>query len=233
MLTLFLTLALATASDSAQDRIDRGKAALENLDYDAAADEFTFAAVHKDATLEERVQANLYAGIAHRILGRDVDAKLNFVFVLKQAPETQLPPGTQPKISNFYDLIRLEIAPNKPATSTPVAPEPVAASPPSPSVKPSVVNTPSGVEPRPTSEDQQPFPILAIAGGTTAAVGAGVVLASLLVAAVADASLGDPTTTASQKEIGIFTTWGGLGAAALGAAVATTGGALLIWKLVE
>lgn len=111
---------------SAAELLARGEAALADLEYEAAAEDLMRAASAADATPELRVQAHLKAGIANRILGRDVDARLNFRSVLLAAPDTRLPEGTPPKVLSFFESVRQEVeleraAPR--ASSTP-APDP-------------------------------------------------------------------------------------------------------------
>lgn len=116
---------------SAAELLARGEAALADLEYEAAAEELMRAASAPDATAELRLQAHLKAGIANRILGRDVDARLNFRSVLLAAPETRLPEGTTPKVLSFFESVRQEVelehaAPRTSSTPAPApAPDPV------------------------------------------------------------------------------------------------------------
>src|SRR3990172_7988350 len=79
------------------------------------------------ASAGEKIQANLYAGICHRVLGRDTEARLSFVYVLKRAPETELPRGLAPKISTFFMLVREEILATAPAPPAPALEPPATA----------------------------------------------------------------------------------------------------------
>jgi len=101
--------ATATRPLSVEEHIRRGQAALADLEYEIAADELMIAASDPAASDEQRLRANLQAGIANRVLGRDVEARLNFHYVLSRQPAAQLPPDTAPKIRSFFELVRQEI----------------------------------------------------------------------------------------------------------------------------
>ena len=70
------------------------------------------------------VQANLLAGIANRISGHDVEARVNFRYVLLRKPDWQLDEQTPPKVALFFAGIRQELIAEKsangpnPATAT-------------------------------------------------------------------------------------------------------------------
>lgn len=195
---------------TAAERIARGKEALQNLEYEAAAEELTIVAVQKEATTEERVEANLYAGIAHRVLGRDVDAKLNFVYVLTHAPQTELPAGTPPKIQNFYDLIRFELEQNRR-----VSPPPVASA--------------ADVTPVVPQKGLGAFPLTTLA---IAASAGGVALLSGAVALGADAVMAAPDAAGEVKEAAVFIGVPSLAISALGAVVAVGVGAVGGYSLI-
>ncbi len=125
MLTAVCILWLAPLSspDDVDRHIERGKAALENLEYQTAADELMIAASDKGATKAQRFEANLYAGMANVVIGHDVQARLNFLHVLQREPDHQLPPDTPPKILSFFELVRDEV---KFTTGAAHPPDPVA-----------------------------------------------------------------------------------------------------------
>lgn len=132
-MSALLTVWVASQAPGATvaQHIDAGTKALENLEYEDASQEFMIALGDPRATDDELIRANLLAGITNRVLDRNVEARLNFHYVLTRAPETQLPEGTSPKIASFYALVRREVeadanqAPPAQPASPPPAPAPV------------------------------------------------------------------------------------------------------------
>lgn len=108
-LATLLALCVTAGPTSAGELLRRGEKALAELEYEQAAEDLMRAASAADATPAQRHQAHLKAGIANRILGRDVDARLNFRAVLLAAPDTQLPEGTPPKVLSFFESVRQEV----------------------------------------------------------------------------------------------------------------------------
>jgi hypothetical protein len=129
MWPVVLLLFVAATEPAAGERITRGRAAYDALDFDVAAIEFSLAARDSLASDEERLEANLWAGAAHRVLGHDTDARLHFIYVLRRAPEHQPPAEFAPKIADFYALVREEIetAPRPAAIAPPPVPPPLPA----------------------------------------------------------------------------------------------------------
>lgn len=99
----------ATAPLTPAQRLARGETALDSLDYEIAAEQAMLAAIDARATDAEKVRANLLAGIAHRILGRDLEARINFRYVLLRAPETRLDAASPPKVALFFESVRQEM----------------------------------------------------------------------------------------------------------------------------
>jgi hypothetical protein len=124
VIVALLSLSLVSAAPSVAQRIAKGESELHSLDYEAAADDLLAAAADESATDDERLQANLLGGIANRIVGREVEARLNFRYVLLRHPETQLPPDTPPKVTGFFALVKQEIAAERATTTTPASPAP-------------------------------------------------------------------------------------------------------------
>ena len=108
MLEAVLLFALMLVATPAQ-HIAEGEKAMGALEYETAAYELMLAATDPSATEKERVHAHLRAGIAHRILGRDTDARANFRYVLLRAPSTTLDAATSPKVRLFFESVRQEI----------------------------------------------------------------------------------------------------------------------------
>lgn len=91
------------------ERITRAETALESLDFEEAASELMVALGDARATEEELLHATLLAGITNRVLDRNVEARMNFHYVLTRAPDTKLAPDTSPKIGTFFELVRREV----------------------------------------------------------------------------------------------------------------------------
>jgi hypothetical protein len=147
-LSFLLCSALLSASPSATELLSRGDALLADLEYEEAAEELMRAASAPDATEDQRMEAHLKAGIAHRIVGRDVEARLNFRTVLLARPDTRLPPGTSPKVLTFFESVREEVVLERQG-----APK---AAPPAPDER---------------AEPVAPFTRALVAGGITAGIG--------------------------------------------------------------
>jgi hypothetical protein len=184
VIALAAALALAAAEPTAAELLARGQASFEQLEYEQAAEDLMRAAGSPDATDDVRLRAHMLAGIANRIVGRDVDAQLNFRYVLRADPEARLPDGTSPKVSSFFEVIRGEVKaenardartrPAEPAGSASAAAPPVA---PAPGAAPSA----------PAEDGGSVAPMAVLAGGAALAlIGTAGVLG-------AEAFLRDPT----------------------------------------
>lgn len=123
-----LAVALLAVSDTnaGARAIDAAIASMDDLEYQVAADTLT-AALAGDLTDDERMKANLLAGIAQRIIGNDTAARMHFLWVLHRDPNAQLPARAEtqsPKLTTFFELVRAEVVA--------ATPEPVVAPPPVP-----------------------------------------------------------------------------------------------------
>jgi hypothetical protein len=202
MLVFALALALAAP---AEQHLGKGQQLLADLDYEAAAYELMLAATDPAADDATRLQANLLAGIAHRVIGKDTDARLNFRYVLLRAPQTQLPPDTGPKVALYFESVRQEIDAERATTPAPAsAPAPAPAPAPPPAA-----------------------PALTIVAVTALALGGAAVVAGSGGVLFAESSLADPDRDGSErsalKSVGQLST----GGAVVGVVVAVVGGALL------
>ena len=186
---------------------------MENLEFETAAEELTIAAIDSGASDDERIEANLYAGIANRILGNDVEAKLNFVYVLKNQPNVQLPDSTTPKVRNFFELIRQEVELTRvraPAPAETRRPTQVNEAPPTNPRANSTTSIPSPDTAAPalpaaasSSRDStsSAFPIVSVLG---ASAGAALVLGSVATVVLAELALGVPNLDGSAKVLAIL-----------------------------
>jgi hypothetical protein len=120
MLAAVLLIALLLVATPAK-HIAEGEKAMVALEYETAAYELMLAATDPTATEAQRVHAHLRAGVAHRILGRDTDARVNFRYVLLRAPSTTLDETTSPKVRLFFESVRQEIDAERAAQDTSAA----------------------------------------------------------------------------------------------------------------
>jgi hypothetical protein len=211
VITTLLFFAVLQSGPSAGELLDRGEKALADLEYDLAAEELMRAATAADATPEQRLRAHLLAGTANRIAGHDVDAQINFRYVLSNAPGTKLPDGTPPKVLTFFEAVRQQLqAENRPAQPAPVAP--AATAEPAAPVEPAPAAV-TRAEPAPATSSGGAFPLgLAVAGG-----GAAVALLGGVGLIGAEVYLTDPAADGGTR--GTVQTLGVISAGVLGVGV--------------
>jgi hypothetical protein len=203
VIAALLFIVAAASADPIAEEIARGNALLEALDFQEAADLFTSVAVDERATEAQKIEANLLAGTAHRILGNDNEARLCFRYVLLRRPETRLNPSKSPKVVQFFELVRQELL----AEAS--------------SVAPSGVPT-SAVQAAPPQPGGGTLPFVVAAGGATMlAIGVGA-------AALVESSLAESRTAEAQQQL-LFAGRASVVAAVIGA-VAFTSGAVM-WGL--
>lgn len=199
---------LLTAGATPAERIAHGQQLLEQLDYELASDEFMRAAVDPNATEDQRIMANLYAGIAHRIAGKDVEARGNFRYVLLRKPDWQIEQDASPKVVLFFEGVRQELLAERAATT--VAPEPRSLPPAAAAASPA---EPGGAS---------------IAAVVVAATGAAGALAGASGVVYAETSLADPSRPGGERSglraLGQWST----GALIVGGVLAGVGGTLLL-----
>lgn len=185
----------------------RGEQALASLDYEIAAEELMRAATAPEASEAEKLRANLLAGLAHRILGRDLEARINFRYVLLRAPDTRLAADTPPKVALFFESVRQEIDAER-AARPDLAVESAPSTPPTP--------------------PSEPGPSAFMLAGTVAG-GAGVLalLGGVGGIAYAETSLADPARPGAERSS--LRTVGQVSAAgaAAGALLAVAGGVMV------
>jgi hypothetical protein len=228
---LLALLPLAATPDPAvAARLAKARSAMDHLEYEAAALELTLVAADPNATEEQRVEANLWAGVAQRVLGNDTDARLHFLYVLRRTPDAQLPSDVGPKIRTLFELVREEATNERRANAPPTdSPTPEAAAPMLP----------------PPAQQPLPWSGVAVGGGALVAVGGGALFAlgaqpwlahqsareELARAAAANveasaAADAQRTARADWESWGVALTAGGAAGAALGLALAGVGAAL-------
>lgn len=203
---LALLLALAAALSPAQ-HLQRGEAALSALEYETAAYELMLAATDPAATDAQKLRANLLAGIAHRVLGRDLDARLNFRYLLLRAPDTRLVEDPSPKVQLFFESVRQEVEAERASREPAPTPPPAASSPAAPAAPPPSTSVVAG----------------AVVGGlgVVALLGGGGALA------FAETSLADPARPGAERtELRTLGMWSAA-AAGTGLVLAAAGGVLL------
>jgi hypothetical protein len=203
-----LLLALWMMASPAQHIAD-GEKAMAALEYETAAYELMLAATDPKATEAQRVHAHLRAGIAHRILGRDTDARVNFRYVLLRAPTTTLDESTSPKVRLFFESVRQEIDAER--ASAPVA-QPVVEAAAAPPAEPAREGMSAG----------------AMAGAAVAALGVVTLVGGAGGLVFAENALSDPSRAGAERTslrtIGQTATVG----VGVGALVAAAGAALFL-----
>ncbi len=99
----------APPSSGLDAALDEARAACRALDYDICAERALDVVADKRATDAQRFVAHGLAGEANRVMGKDVEARLSFRWILMRDPDAQLPPDTSPKIMTFFELVRGEV----------------------------------------------------------------------------------------------------------------------------
>jgi hypothetical protein len=207
---MWFLIALIAVNVTPAERIAHGQQLLNELEYEQAADELTQAAVDPAATEEERIRANLLAGIAHRVIGRDVEARSNFRYVLLRSPGWQLGDDTPPKVRLFFETVRQELLAER-APPTQQDPPPTAA--------PPATTTPVA---------DAPMAGATIAGGALTAAGALAVVVGAGGLLFAETALADPTRLGGDRtDLRNVGKWSAGGAVA-GVVVAGAGAALFL-----
>ncbi len=187
-------------SATPETQLAAGQAAFEALEYEAAAFEFMSVMIDPVATEEQRLQAHLGAGIANRVLGKDTDARLNFLYVLKRRPTYTLPPETPPKVQFLFEAVRQEVvgeAAPKPAVASWPVPDKNDDDPPGVrdgrevrevrEVTDGVEAAPPGVHP------------LTVSGFVVAGVGSTLLVGSLGIVLLVESALLDPTLSTTER----------------------------------
>jgi hypothetical protein len=108
-LAVFPSMAQADSGAKVSELIGWAQKAESDLEYDRAAEFWSSIIAHPEATQEEKVNASLHAGIIERVRGNRAEARDHFEYVLRRDIEHQLPKNTEPKIVNFFELIREEL----------------------------------------------------------------------------------------------------------------------------
>jgi hypothetical protein len=89
-----------------QELIQWAQKAEADLEYDRAAEFWASIIAHPNASEAQKVDASLHAGIIERVRGNRAEARDHFEYVLRRDINHKLPEGTEPKIANFFELIR-------------------------------------------------------------------------------------------------------------------------------
>ena len=216
-----LSLSVAQSPLSAEEQLEKARTAYDELEYEVAASEMMFVATRDDASEAQKVEANLYAGMANVIMGREVRARLNFRYVLAREPDTTLPAGTSPKVTSFFGLVKEEVMSEQPPAAPPTE----------------AVTSPAsedGAEPAlPPEAEASSFPWLLSVGALT--TGGSVVFtgSAFLMALVMEGIYSDPAATIGARQGASWlgpTAWFLVGLGALGTAAGT---GLLLWGVIE
>jgi len=216
-LSIVLVMALVDPNASIADRIARAEQLKDDLEYEAARQELLDVIADPRASDDELVRAHMSAGEIARVMERDVDARMHFLYVLSRRPDTTIPDDRPPKIRTFFELVRQEVKDRDAQLAAAAAPAP--AQPVAPPGEAAVVD-----EGRP--------PLLALAGGGVLAIGAIVLVAALGAAAFGEITYADTTRTVDEREIGQGVAAFGWGLAVLTLIPAVVGGGLVAAEFV-
>lgn len=125
-----LLLLLASGAPLVDDRIVRAETMASDLDLEESRGLLLEVIADPQVSDAQLLRAHLLAGEVDRILGRDVDARMHFFWVLSRDPRARLPEGRPPKVTTFFELVRAEVLASR-RNEEPAAPGP----PPSPAVQ--------------------------------------------------------------------------------------------------
>lgn len=106
-----LVVLLAASSASANPYLDKGRAAYDALNFDAAIPQLELARKSPSASTEERVQALDLLARSYIAVGRRDDAELSYGELCALDPEFEPPQGTSPKISDAFLAAKRSIYP--------------------------------------------------------------------------------------------------------------------------
>ncbi len=219
LVALLVTMAMATGQTAAADHLRAGEQAMEALEYEMATYEFMSVAVDPEATEAQRLQAHLRAGFAHRVLGKDTDARLSFRYVLQRAPQTRLPADTPPKVFFFFESVRQEIEADRGAGMTGGASAPTTTT---------AASSTSTAPPAATTDGDGPGAAL-VAGGLLATGGALAAITSGGFALMLEQQVGDPTAPGQLRAQQLDSGRLSLAVAGVATLVAVVGGAMLVF----
>ncbi len=198
VLVLALQALVGAGPATVDERIDRAQAALAALEYNEAADDLLLVLADPAATDAQKLRANMIAGIANRVIGRDVDARINFRSVLEHDRDARLPDGTAPKVAAFFEMVRQELEADRAA---------VPAAPPTPSAPPA-------------ADKAAAIPF----AGLTAGAGVVAVAAGVSGVVAAELTAADPTALGADREAAIEGGRVFVALTAVGVAAAAVGG---------
>jgi hypothetical protein len=223
LVALLVTMAMTTGPTTAADHLLAGEQAMEALEYEMATYEFMSVAVDPTATEAQRLQAHLRAGFAHRVLGKDTDARLSFRYVLQRAPQTHLPADTPPKVFFFFESVRQEIEADRGAgmTGGGSAPTTTGTTTTAPTTEPTTA-------PAATTAVNGPGGAL-VAGGLLATCGALAAITSGGFALMLEQQVGDPTTPGRERAQQLDTGRLSLVVAGVATLVGVVGGAMMVF----
>ena len=101
--------ATTQAEFDATTEYEKAQVAFDDMEYTMASTILMTIITSPTATEVQRRQAHLLNGRVLRIMGKDVEARLSFIYVLKHDPSIALPDDAAPKVKSFYELVRQEV----------------------------------------------------------------------------------------------------------------------------
>ncbi len=103
------TFARAQDVDSPEQLSTWASEAEADFEYDRAIELWNTVIAHPDVTQAQRLKASAHAGSIERIRGNQLQARIHFLYVLDRNIDYLLPAETEPKITQFFEMIRAEM----------------------------------------------------------------------------------------------------------------------------
>lgn len=218
-LPVWLVLSLVTAeSRDVSERLARAEQLKDELEYEAARQELMDVLADPRATEDELLRAHMSAGEIARVMERDVDARMHFLYVLSRRPDVVMPDDRPPKIRTFFELVRQEVL-DRNAREAAL------------SARPPVDTAPMPEGRAPSSEPEGTPPFLAIAGGGVLGIAAIALVAALALAAFGEFAYADAGRAVDERILARNLAIVGWGGAVLAAVPALVGGGLIVVDL--
>lgn len=105
---VLLVFVLAAPPPDVATQLATAEHSIAQLEYAEARDTLLELVADPRATEAELMRAHMLAGEVDRVLERDVDARMHFLWVLARDPHAQMPADRPPKIRTFFELVRDE-----------------------------------------------------------------------------------------------------------------------------
>jgi hypothetical protein len=212
-LAVWLVLSLTSAeTGQISERLIRAEQLKDDLEYEAARQELLDVIADPRASEDELLRAHMSAGEIARVMERDVDARMHFLYVLSRKPDMVMPDDRPPKIRTFFELLRQEVR-DRDARDAALAGRAVESAPEA---------TPS------SSEKTRGTPYLAIAGGGVLALGVVGLGSALVLAGFGELIYADRSRPVDERELAQSIAIAGWGLLVLASIPVVVGGGLVV-----